>query len=183
MRRRRTVIAGTWLLERAGVDDALTGDLAEHASLGGSAGWYWRQVVASILRSWVDTILMHKWLAMRAIATGWTIWAVLFLLRGMLEAPTLQSAWTPAAITAIRYGNWIVIGWAIGMLHRPHQGAMVLAYTAFTIVMSLPVVSRAVSIVGHPSYGAPSGAMVAFAIVGLTVGGLLSDSTLTRQGR
>jgi hypothetical protein len=183
MRHLRTTAVGTWLLERAGVDDALAGDLAEHTTAGGSPVWYWRQVVSSIASTWIGTIRTHKLLTLRAVITGWTIWAVLFLLRDLLQAQSLQAQWTPTLIAIIRYSNWIVIGWAIGVLHRPYHGAMVLAYMAFLIVMSVPGVSRAVSIVGHPSYNAPSFAMVVFAVISLTVGALLSDASLTRSGR
>jgi len=183
MRHARTTSVGTWLLERAGVDDALAGDLAEHTTDGGSPLWYWRQVVMSIVSIWIGTIRTHKLLTLRAVITGWTLWVALFVIRETLRTPSLQSEWTPTLIALIRYGNWIVIGWGIGMLHRPHQGAMVLAYTGFLIVMSVPLVSRAVSLVGHPSYNAPSIAMVVFAVISLTAGALLSHRSLARPGR
>ena len=179
----RAVVAGTWLLERAGVDAALAGDLAEHTGAGASVVWYWRQVTMSILFSWIDTIRAHKWLAVRAVATGWAIWAVLFLIRHEIAGSFEPGTWTETAVGVIRYGNWILIGWAIGMLHRPYPGAMVLAYIAFLVVMSVPAVSRMVSVIGHPSYHAPSAAMIAFAIVSLTVGALLSDRPAGRAGR
>jgi hypothetical protein len=183
MSRQRATAVGTWLLERAGVDGALAGDLAEHTTSGGSPLWYWRQVATSIVSIWVGTIRDHKLLALRAVLTGWAIWALLFVVRELLQTSALQADWTPTVIALIRYSSWMVIGWAIGMLHRPYHAAMVLAYMAFLIVMSVPVVSRAVSIVGHPTYNAPSLAMVAFAVVSLTVGALLSEASLTRSGR
>lgn len=179
----RAVTAGTWLLDRAGIDEALAGDLAERAADSGSLIWYWRQVVSSILLSWTDTLATHKWLAVRAIVTGWIVWAAFFAARELIGTMAEQTAWAPALVTVIRYGNWIVIGWAIGMLHRPYHGAMVLAYIAFTIVMSIPLVARAVSVVGHPSYNAPSASMIVFAIASLTIGGLLSESTPVRAGK
>lgn len=186
MRHARATAVGTWLLERAGIDDALAGDLAEHATEGGSPLWYWRQVVTSIVSIWIGTIRAHKLLTLRAVVTGWAVWVVLFLIRQSLRESSLPSdwtLWTPTIIALIRYGNWIIIGWTIGMLHRPYQGAMVLAYIAFLIVMSVPVVSQAVSVFGHPSYNAPSVPMVVFAVISLTVGALLSDASLIRSGR
>jgi len=50
---KQTVAAGTWILARAGVDDALAGDLAEHIAGGAPTRWYWRQVISSIVLAWV----------------------------------------------------------------------------------------------------------------------------------
>jgi hypothetical protein len=179
----RAVAAGSWLLSRAGVDVALAGDLEERIAAGASIVWYWRQVALSILAAWIGTIRTHKWLAVRAVITGWAFWALLFLARQSIGGSLTFGRWTETLVGLIRYGNWIVIGWGVGALHRPYQGAMVLAYIAFLIVMSLPGVSQAVSMIGHPSYHAPSAPMVLFAIVSLTVGALLSDRPAGRPWR
>jgi len=174
---------GTWLLEHAGVDDALVGDLAE-GSLRLRSGhgdrsvlWYWRQVVAAIMQSWTQTMVHHKWLALRAIVTGWVLWATLFIVMNALNSSAPQ-AWMPIASALIRYGQWLVIGWTIGVLHRPYYASMVLPYVLFTMVMSVPTVSRmVVTQFGHPRYNAPSATIVILAVVSLLVGGLLSAET------
>ena len=71
MTRVRSTVVGSWLLERAGIEAALAGDLAEHTADGASTLWYWRQVMLSILAVWIGTIRAHKWLAVRAVVTGW----------------------------------------------------------------------------------------------------------------
>jgi hypothetical protein len=174
---------GTWLLEHAGVDDALVGDLAEgslrlHSEQGERSGlWYWRQVIAAIAQSWAQTIVHHKWLAMRAIVTGWVLWATLFLVMNALNSSTPQ-AWIPMASGLIKYGQWLAIGWTIGVLHRPYYASMVLPYVLFTMVMSVPAVSQmVVTLFGHPRYNAPSATIVILAVVSLLMGGLLSAET------
>jgi hypothetical protein len=174
---------GTWLLEHAGVDDALVGDLAEGSlRLRSDHGdrsvlWYWRQVVAAIMQSWTQTMVHHKWLALRAIVTGWVLWATLFIVMNALNS-SAPHAWMPIASALIRYGQWLVIGWTIGVLHRPYYASMVLPYVLFTMVMSVPTVSRTVvTLFGHPRYNAPSATIVILAVVSLLVGGLLSAET------
>jgi hypothetical protein len=176
----RRFAAGTWLLEHAGVDDALVGDLAERYDR--SALWYWRQALTAIAQSWTRTIVNHKWLALRAIVTGWVLWATLFIVLNTLDS-SASALWALIASTLIRYGQWVVIGWVIGVLHRPYYASMVLPYAVFTIVMCVPVVSHAVTVLGHPRYDAPSASVVALAVVGLLVGGLLSATTTHKMPR
>ena len=185
----RRFAAGTWLLEHAGVDDALVGDLAERC-LRRSSGqadrstlWYWRQALAAIAQSWTQTIVHHKWLALRAIVTGWVLWATLFSVINAMNTSTPQ-IWVLVASTLIRYGQWVLIGWVIGVLHRPYYASMVVPYAVFTIVMCLPVVSRVVvTVLGHPHYDAPSASVVALAVVSLLAGGLLSATTTHKVPR
>jgi hypothetical protein len=171
----------TWVLEHAYVDEALTGDLAEQYRKGRSPLWYWRQSLVATFVLSGGTILTHKWLALRAIATGWLAWATLSLVRrqipGWFETmdPATAMAWSTSTESVIRYATWIVIGWIIGRLHRPYQAAMVMAYVGFTLMMSLPAVNRlAIEVLGHPRYGSPSVATVVFAVISLLIGGLLS---------
>jgi hypothetical protein len=185
MTRARIAAAGTWVLERAGLDDAVTGDLSEQLLAHGSSAWYCRQALMAVALHWGRTLLEHKWLAARAIATGWVVWAALFVLRLQIGQGATQHEWLAAgAAAAIRYGNWFVIGWTIGNLHRPYHGSMVLAYAVFMLLMSTPAVSHLViSTLGHPSYVAPSPAMVVFATVSLIAGGLMSASSMPTAHR
>lgn len=177
----------TWVLEHAEVDEALTGDLAEEYRKGRSTLWYWRQ---SLLATFVlsgSTILAHKWLALRAILTGWLAWATITLVRrqipGWIETvdPAAAMMWSASTVWVIRYTTWVAVGWIIGRLHRPYHAAMVMAYVGFTLMMSMPAVSRlAVDVLGHPRYAAPSASTVVFAVVSLLIGGLLSAPSSRR---
>ena len=170
---------GLWLLECAGIDDALAGDLAEGFVESGSVLWYWRQATAAIATSWTRTLVTHRWLAVRAVVTGWVVWAVFWALTTLLRHASMQADWVALAITAVRYGVWLVIGWAIGALHRPYAMPMVLAYVGFTLLMSIPAVSRAVvDVLGHPSYAPPSALMLVFAVISLMAGGALSATSV-----
>lgn len=179
----RHPVPGLWLLECAGVDDALAGDLAEGFAKSGSVLWYCRQAGAAIAVSWAKTLAMHRWLALRAVVTGWVVWAVFWTVTTTLRHVAVQANWVPLAITALRYGVWLVIGWAIGALHRPYAMPMVAAYVGFTLLMSIPAVSRAVvDVLGHPSYAPPSALMVVFAVISLMAGGALSAASVRHAG-
>ena len=58
MRREPPQLA-TWTLEHLTtrhLDDALAGDLLEVFRMGRSNGWYWRQVLATCVLSWVASL-------------------------------------------------------------------------------------------------------------------------------
>jgi preprotein translocase subunit SecY len=42
----------TWLLDRLGLSEALTGDLIEEYARRGSTFWFWRQVIMAVLGNW-----------------------------------------------------------------------------------------------------------------------------------
>ncbi len=132
----------TWLLNHltdAPQNDSLTGDLTEEYARGRSRTWYWKQVLAAILVGFWTEISAHKLLALRALAIGWT---VLYLdgLYPRLLSPILFRLWWPFAHKSplvFQFGSmllWIpffvMTGWLVGRLHRPHHAAMVLLFTA-----------------------------------------------------
>jgi hypothetical protein len=55
-------------------NDTLLGDLAEQYQRNGSSMWYWRQALKAIPVSFFKEIRGHKWIAARALLTGWTVW-------------------------------------------------------------------------------------------------------------
>jgi hypothetical protein len=178
----------TWVLEHADVDEGLAGDLAEQYRNGRSPLWYWRQSLFATILFSSGTLVTHKWLAVRAILTGWLAWATLSLVRHQVPAwlaamdPAAAGAWSAPAVSVLRYTTWIAVGWIVGRLHRPYQAAMVMAYVGFTLMMSLPAVSRvAIEVLGHPTYAPPSMSTVLFAVVSLLAGGLLSAPAARRS--
>jgi hypothetical protein len=170
----------TWLLERFCADVALAGDLVEQYHEGRSVAWYWKQAIAAVGAYSVAQIREHKWLAVRAIATGYVIWYVLnnmFLhgvLRPLMTAPDAGAL--RVAYIFIGYSFWIANGWTIARLHRPYSTAMVMAYVLWAIVASVPPVYAAVAAIGEP--GGPSLAWEIAArlvtLVSLITGGVLS---------
>ena len=87
MSAKRPPLVASWLLERLCSDPGLTGDLVEEYGARRSALWYWRQAIVAASVYPFSQILEHKWLAVRAIATGYAIWYVFnaTLLRGVLR--------------------------------------------------------------------------------------------------
>jgi hypothetical protein len=169
-------LIATWLLERVSVDDSLTGDLFEEFVAGKGRLWYWKQTAVAVLVSLLREILAHKWLAIRAIATGWVVWITL----QYVIQPRVESGMNQLAIAIVPYAGWIANGWIIGRFHRPYQTSMVLAYVLFALLMSRPpVYTFLYQTLGHPSYTTtPTGVILALA--SLIVGGLLSA---TREPR
>ena len=74
----------SWLFSRLGPPNGeLAGDLIEEYNSGRSTAWYWRQVLIAIavgLRAEVST---HKFLAVKAVATSWTILFLWHLVPGL----------------------------------------------------------------------------------------------------
>lgn len=141
MRSEQPPVVATWLLERFCADVALAGDLAEEYGERRSAAWYWKQAIVAVTVYPSSQILEHKWLAVRAIATGLAIWFVFnnALLKGVvqpwMDTPTLKTLYWIAM-----YALWMATGWVIARLHRPYQTAMVLAYVLWSAAASVPVV-------------------------------------------
>jgi hypothetical protein len=78
----------------------------------------------------------------------------------------------------------VVIGWAVGTLHRPYQCSMVFAYAAFAMVMSVPAVCRElIEELGHPAYVPPSLSMMVVVLASLMTGGLLSARARENTGK
>ena len=177
MRTGQPPVVATWLLERFCTDVALAGDLVEQYHEGRSLGWYWKQAISAVGVYSVSQILEHKWLAARAIATGFVIWYVLnnMFLRNVLK-PVMDTNTLRVAYIFIGYTFWLANGWIIARLHRPYSTAMVMAYVLWAIVASVPPVYDAVSSIGDPnarSLAWEIGARVA-TLFSLITGGVLS---------
>jgi hypothetical protein len=144
-------LLATWLLERFCADVALAGDLVEQYREGKSLAWYWKQAIAAVSVYSVSQILEHKWLALRAIATGYVIWYVLnnMFLHGVLKPVMDDTIGLRVAYIFIGYLFWLANGWTIARLHRPYSTAMVVAYMLWAIVASVPAIYAAVN--GDPA--------------------------------
>ena len=175
----RPPVLATWLLERFCADVALAGDLVEQYREGKSVAWYWKQAIAAVSVYSVSQILEHKWLAVRAIATGYFIWYVLnnMFLHGVLK-PVMDTTALRVAYMFIGYAFWVANGWTIARLHRPYSTAMVMAYVLWAIAASVPPVYAAVNAIGDP--GGPSLAWEISArlatLLSIITGGVLSAS-------
>lgn len=131
-----------WLLDRLGLDPALSGDLLEEWAQGHSALWYWRQILSAVSLGVWKALLDHKLLALRAVAIGCaTNYALMFVLEHFPEYLTPLS---PNA--SIR--TWIVdltlilliqtvTGCVIARTHRAQPIPMVTAFAAFLMLWAI----------------------------------------------
>jgi len=181
MRSGQPPAVATWLLERFCADPGLAGDLIEEYRTRRSALWYWKQAIIAVSVYPISQIIEHKWLAVRAIATGYVIWYVFndTLLRNIFRPwMGVDTTLVKAAYFALAYGLWLCNGWIIAKLHRPYSTAMVLAYVLWAIVASVPpVYARALSALDGSADGSALawevGARVATLLM-LMSGGVLS---------
>ena len=86
----------TWMLKHFGSgpnNDAVLGDLAEQYLQKDSAMWYWRQAMKAIPVSFFKEIQGHKWIAARALLTGWGMWILWGISIFPLVKPFFFGAW------------------------------------------------------------------------------------------
>jgi hypothetical protein len=143
MRSQQPPAIATWLLERFCSDPALAGDLVEEYGTRRSSAWYWKQAIVAVSVYPFSQIIEHKWLAIRAIATGYVIWYVFnaTLLKGVVRPwLDMDASVMRAVYFAVMYALWLGNGWIIAKLHRPYSAAMVLAYVLWAIAASVPPV-------------------------------------------
>ncbi len=141
MRHAQPPLVATWILERFCTDEALAGDLVEQYQSRRSVTRYWRQTLSAVAVYSTSQIREHKWLTVRAIATGLGIWVVFnnMLLKGVLQ-PWMDTTALRVAYLLLGYVIWMANGWLIARLHRPYPTAMVLAYVVWSTVASVPVI-------------------------------------------
>jgi hypothetical protein len=188
-------VAATWLLERFSIDAALEGDLMEKYRRERSAGWYWRQALLAVLVCSGRDVVAHRWLALRAVVTGWLLGLICFTFfvhgpfrHGMERLASDGGAlpwwlWTQygkVPITIMGCIVWLLTGWLVGVLHRPYQAAMVLVYTCVKAATCVPSLHRLITnALSDPAYHAElawQGGGMMLAILCLLIGGLWSTS-------
>lgn len=138
-------VVGTWLLDRFCGEPAIAGDLLEEYRKGQSTRWYWKEVISAVCVYSTSTVWEHKWLTVRAIATGWLFFSIV-IRAGMRDIvhPWWDAVAPPALYPCIAYVPWLLNGWLIGRLHRPYSTAMASAYAVWLIVWSIgPVYAAA----------------------------------------
>jgi hypothetical protein len=141
----RASVVGTWLLDRFCGEPAIAGDLLQEYRTDQSTSWYWKEVICAVCVYSGSAIWEHKWLTVRAIATGW-LFSLVVIRLGMADIvhPWWDGVAPPALYPCIAYLPWLLNGWLIGRLHRPYSTAMVCAYAVWLIVRSIgPVYAAA----------------------------------------
>jgi hypothetical protein len=174
-----------WLLERLGLDVALTGDLLEERERRRSAIWYWRQVLIAVWVGIWGAIRDHKALALRAVATGFAMeYLLLFLweFQQIIDLP-LNSIVNWIANLSLVLLAQTATGWVVARTHRAYQIPMTLMFLiCFLPWFYVPKISSAIKILVEwdridPAYRPyPSYLLVIIflTIVGVLLGGILA---------
>ena len=188
----------TWMLKHFGSgpdNDTLLGDLAEQYQRNGNAMWYWRQALKAIPVSLFKEIRGHKWIAGRALLTGWAVWMIF----GFGPIYPMIPLHVPLAFFfSHRYVGELVVngtllpllvgmlcGWLVALLHRKQGTAVVLLFATSFILLHLPLLWKIVfnfhsllnvSRGGIPNVYAQFAAEMGAAFLGILLGGgLLGD--------
>ena len=125
-----------WLLERMGLDAALTGDLLEERERGRSAIWYWRQVLVAVCVAIRDAVRNHKADSFRVAAIGFAMqYLVIFLwaLYGFHVPDLSLEQWVIQFCGPLLTG--VLIGWLIA--DREHPVPTVMLFTICVIIWYL----------------------------------------------
>jgi len=146
MKSGRAPVVATWLVDRFCGEPAVAGDLIEEYRERRSALWFWKEALVAVFACSGARVWDHKWLTLRAIATGW-VFASIVIRFGMREVvhPWWDAVAPPALYPLIALVPWLVNGWLIGRLHRPYSTAMVLAYSVWLVIRSAPPVYDAIA--------------------------------------
>src|SRR6185295_3636982 len=109
----------TWFLYQFGAgleNDAAIGDLAEKYQLGGSRGWYWRQVLSIVIGGLNHDVRRDKAWVWRGIAAAWLIHTLLMveaghLLRAYFDVLHQSSTINLFPLVTLKAGNGAVQQW------------------------------------------------------------------------
>lgn len=168
--------AATWLLERLGSAarfDPLIGDLVEQFAAGRSRLWFWRQAAGALGIHVLETLRTHALSFISAVLAGCLLNSLWQFGCSLAFQPVYagltavkQHPWTFGAFARLtgmqanmiaEYALCLTSAWLVTRLHRAHQRAVLLAFTAALIAQSLPTIAQ-------PFDGAPdSGFLISLA--------------------
>lgn len=148
MRSDRPPRAARWLLNHFGCsanNAAVVGDLDERYRRGRTAAWYWQQALLTIVLSFVSEVWRHKWLTLRALSIGWSIFIISrYALSAIYQlfftlavwSTSWRHEWIPTTAQVLEVLlSGILSGWLIARLHREGPRTMVLAYMIFALAV------------------------------------------------
>ena len=116
MNNKKPPALAAWMLDHLrsrGSDEALSGDLLEAFRTGGSAGWYWYQVIAAIAIAWGRNVWHHR--VTLFFAAVWSVFSPAWLLLPVrfsldsLVGDTSHIPWPWSFICAIVFGAVIAM--------------------------------------------------------------------------
>ena len=143
-------VVATAILTRLGPrNESIVGDIFEEYRAGRSRLWFWRQVLSAVFFSAVREIGRHPVRTMSAIATGWAVLLLVFVLLGDRAANGLAKLvwnwerpmgytaqeWWPFWITAavVSYSGFSISAWFVARLYD-RSPAMLVAYVTSVVV-------------------------------------------------
>jgi hypothetical protein len=153
--------AATWLLERVGGRsrfDPLIGDLVEQFEAGHSRLWYWRQSLGTLAIDIAQTLRLHAFSFIAAIAAGyaliWLLDAVYpYAFHSLHENLSASSAhpWTPQAV--LRVSATVIAGllanalifvtvWVVTRIHRANPRTVLSVFATAVTARYVPGLAR-----------------------------------------
>jgi len=140
--------------------ESLAGDLTEEYTQGRSEGWFWRQVLSAVARSYLRVFRVYGLRFLGAVAAGWgvfllaircwgPIWTIvqseLSAFGANLPAQWLQTLSVLFSVAWVIFGSCIdfVVGRLVVRIYRPHPRLIVNIFALTILLYNLP------SIYGH----------------------------------
>jgi hypothetical protein len=163
--------AAIWLLERLGGSrfEPLIGDLVEQFASGRSRFWLWRQTAGALANRFLAVLRTHALSFSSAVLAGCALnWLWQFGCSFAFQsvyvnlAAVKQHPWAFGAFArlagmqanmAAEYALCFTSAWLVTRIHRAHQRAVLLVFTAVIIAQSLPSIAQ-------PMDGAPDSSFV-----------------------
>jgi hypothetical protein len=163
------ILAMAILMRLGPREEPIVGDLVEEYAAGRSRPWFWRQALAAVIVGAIRGIRDQPLRALGAVAMGWAVLGLVFLLFGDLAANGLaellwgwnrqmgygSQIWWPFQISAaiVSYAGFSLSAWVVGRLHRENP-AMLVAYVT-SLVTGLAAGGLLLEILIHRYGGVP----------------------------
>jgi hypothetical protein len=140
-------LLATWLMQRFAVKESIIGDLVGRYHQRPSRAWYWRQAAFAIVADTGTQLIEHKRIAVRGVAVGAVLLALLAWIASPLSIAFGAGLWNWSVEHEVLWlRHWLQIAWPLIIMrdglvsllaglvaartHRPHGMAVVVALIA-----------------------------------------------------
>ena len=198
MRSEKPPLVATWLLLHLGSspkNESLIGDLAERYAGGHSPLWYWKQVLMTIVVSWLAEVTSNRFATISALVISWIHIVAIARVFEYLASGAANPLTAYAFTNLLPYEWWgrnavfwpvdwlltwsplflisIFTGWVMAHFPRRHARATVLTCAVFTFfVMAVPTYRMLLGLPAVPLYFGVRALFVPFqTLLGIVLGG------------
>lgn len=153
--------------------ESLVGDLTEEYAQGRSEGWFWRQVLSAVARSYLRVFRVYGLRFLGAMAAGWGVFLLAIALLGPIgtiaqsalsafganwPAQRLQTLSVLFSVAWVIFGSCIdfVVGRLVVRIYRSHPRLIVNIFALTILLYMLPSIYGHLIIAVDDSRGVPA---------------------------